>query len=137
MEISIETLVNAPLNDVWNAWVVPESITAWNFAIDEWCCPSAKINLIMGGKFCYRMEAKDGSMGFDFEGTFTQIEPHKSIHYQLADNRNVTVTFLATEKGIRVIETFTAEDENSATQQREGWLAILNNFKHHVESKSE
>lgn len=133
MEISIETLVDAPLKEVWNAWVTPESIMAWNFAIEKWCCPSAEIHLKLGGTFCYRMEAKDGSMGFDFEGVFTKVEPYKLIQYSLGDDREVSVAFIATEEGVKVVETFTAEDENTAEQQRNGWLGILNNFKAYVE----
>lgn len=136
MEISIETEVEAPLSTVWHAWVTPEDIIHWNFAIDDWCCPSAEIDLEAGGKFCYRMEAKDGSVGFDFEGEFTEIDVHKAIRFQLGDVREVTVEFIETDTGVRVVETFDAEDENSAEQQRLGWLGILNNFKKHVESKS-
>lgn len=134
MEISIETEVAAPIDVVWNAWVTPKDITNWNFASDEWCCPSAEINLEVGGKFKYRMEAKDGSMGFDFEGVFTNIAQQKAIHFKLEDNRDVKVEFIASPVGTKVIETFTAEDENSAEQQRQGWLGILKNFKKHVES---
>ncbi|MBE0363845.1 hypothetical protein PULV_a1346 [Pseudoalteromonas ulvae UL12] len=136
MKISIETEVKASPATVWNAWVSPEDITSWNFAIDEWCCPKAEISLEVGGKFNYRMEAKDGSMGFDFEGTFTEINPQKSIRFELGDSRVVTVEFLETAEGVRVIESFDAEDENSAEQQKQGWQSILNNFKKHVESKS-
>lgn len=136
MEISIETEVNAPLSTVWDAWVTPEDITRWNFAIDEWCCPKAELDLEVGGSFNYRMEAKDGSAGFDFEGEFTEITPYKSIHYTLGDDREVEVKFIETKNGVRVVETFEAEDENSAEQQKQGWLSILNNFKKHVEGKS-
>ncbi len=136
MKISIETEVNAPLSTVWDAWVTPEDITRWNFAIDEWCCPRAELDLEAGGSFNYRMEAKDGSAGFDFSGKFAEINPYKSIHYQLGDDRKVEVKFMETPNGVKVIETFEAEDENSAEQQRQGWLSILNNFKKHVESKS-
>ena len=135
MKISIETEVKASPATVWDAWVTPEDITNWNFAIDEWCCPRAEINLEPGGKFNYRMEAKDGSMGFDFEGTFTKITPNDSIHFKLEDNREVTVEFIQTANGVKVVETFDAEDENSAEQQKQGWQSILNNFKKHVESK--
>lgn len=136
MKISIETVVKAPLSTVWDAWVTPDDITHWNFAIDEWCCPKAEVNLQEGKKFSYRMEAKDGSMGFDFEGRFTEIKPHKSIRYALEDARMVTVEFSETTEGIRVIETFEAEDENQAEQQKQGWQNILNNFRKHVEGKN-
>ncbi len=136
MEISIETIIDAPPGTVWDTWVTPNDITNWNFASDDWCCPRAEIDLKVGGKFNYRMEAKDGSMGFDFDGIFTSIHPHRSINYKIADGREVKVEFIETKNGVRVVETFEAEDENSAEQQRQGWLCILNNFKKHVESKS-
>lgn len=100
MEISIETEVNAPLSTVWDAWVTPEDITRWNFAIDEWCCPKAELDLEVGGSFNYRMEAKDGSAGFDFEGEFTEITPYKSIHYTLGDDREVEVKFIETKTAL-------------------------------------
>lgn len=136
MEISIKTEVEAPLNDVWNAWITPEDITAWNYAAETWCCLSAEINPEAGGRFNYRMEAKDGSLGFDFEGEFTSVIPYHAICYKLADDRRVKIEFSETEKGVQIVETFDAEDENSAEQQRQGWLAILDNFKKHVESKN-
>lgn len=136
MKISIETEVNAPLSTVWDAWVTPGDITNWNFAVDEWCCPRAELDLEVGGNFNYRMEAKDSSAGFDFKGKFTEITPYKLIHFVLGDDREVKVQFIETENGVKIVETFEAEDENSAEQQRQGWLSILNNFKKHVESKS-
>lgn len=135
MKITIETEVEAPLPEVWSAWVGPDHITGWNFAIDEWCCPSAELDLSVGGRFSYRMEAKDGSVGFDFEGTFTQLAIEKLIHFELDDGRPVSVEFVQIKNGIRVIEPFEAEDENSAEQQKQGWQSILNNFKKYVDSK--
>lgn len=136
MKISIETEVKATLAQVWDAWVTPTDITRWNFAIDEWCCPSAELNLEVGGAFKYRMAAKDGSMAFDFEGTFIKVIPQNAIHFALGDNRVVTVEFIETASGVRVVETFDAEDEHSAEMQKQGWQSILNNFKKHVESKT-
>ena len=136
MKINIETTVNAPITDVWDAWVTPNDITNWNFATDEWQCPKADINFEVGGKFKYRMEAKDGSVGFDFGGVFTKITPNKSIHYRLEDNRIVTIDFNETPAGVRVVESFEAENENAAEQQKQGWQSILNNFKKHVERKN-
>lgn len=133
MKITIETEVAAPLKEVWDAWVTPDHITKWNFAIDEWCCPRAEIDLKIGGTFKYRMEAKDGSFGFDFEGVFTNVAPQQSLHFKLGDDRLVTIEFQQTANGTRVAETFEAEDENSAEQQKQGWQSILNNFKKHVE----
>lgn len=135
MRISIETKVKASLSDVWSAWTTPEDITRWNFASDEWCCPRATIDLRPNGKFSYRMESKDGSMGFDFSGKFSAIEEKKLIELHLEDNRLVKITFTDTSDGILIEETFEVEDENSAKQQKEGWQAILNNFKKHAESK--
>ena len=134
MEISIETTVKAPLEEVWSAWITPDDITKWNFASDDWHCPEAKTDFTVGGKFSYRMEAKDLSMGFDFEGTFTAISAPHRLEYALGDDRNVTVSFSETEQGVRVVETFDAEDLFSAEQQKQGWQSILNNFRKHVES---
>lgn len=136
MQISIETLVDAPIEKVWKAWIAPEDIMQWNFAIDEWCCPDATLDFNVGGKFSYRMEAKDGSMGFDFAGEFTNIEDKKYIEFALVDNRKVKVRFTDTDRGVRVVETFDAEDENTAEQQKQGWQNILNNFKRHVENSN-
>ncbi len=135
MEISIETTVNAPMERVWSAWITPDDIQKWNFASDDWCCPQATIDFSVGGKFNYRMEAKDGSMGFDFEGTFILISLHHCIQYALDDDRKVTITFVETQQGTRVVETFEAEDELSGEQQRQGWQCILDNFRKHVETK--
>lgn len=136
MKIEIKTLVNAPIAAVWRAWVTPEDIENWNYATDDWCCPKAEVNLQVGRGFNYRMEAKDGSMGFDFAGVYTKVEKNKAIHFELDDQRLVTVAFVETSEGVEVIETFDAEDENSAAQQRDGWLCILNNFKRYIESKA-
>lgn len=133
MVIAIETTVNAPIDQVWSAWITPDDITKWNFASDDWSCPSAIIDLKIGGKFNYRMEAKEGSMGFDFEGKFTAIYPQESIEYSLDDDRKVKITFSETERGIRIVESFDAENELSGEQQRQGWQLILDNFKSHVE----
>ena len=133
MKISIETTVNAPLTDTWDAWITPSDITNWNFATEGWQCPKADINFEVGGKFNYRMEAKDNSAGFDFGGVFTKIIPNMSIHYKLEDNRIVTIDFIETPAGVRVVESFEAENENAAEQQKQGWQSILNNFKKHVE----
>ena len=137
MKISIETTVNASMESVWYTWITPGHIKEWNFASEEWCCPDAKIDFTVGGKFSYRMEAKDGSMGFDFDGTFTKIEPNESIEFSLGDDRKVRVAFSETTLGIRVVETFEAENEHTAEQQRQGWQSILDNFKQHIENKNQ
>ncbi|KAF0141401.1 MAG: hypothetical protein FD122_1649 [Stygiobacter sp.] len=135
MEISIDTTVKAAIEQVWSAWVTSDDIKKWNFASDDWRCPDAKIDLRVGGRFSSRMEAKDGSMGFNFEGTFTSIITNSSIEYVLDDDRKVSVSFSETENGIKVVETFETEDENSAELQRQGWQCILDNFKKYVEAK--
>lgn len=134
MKITIKTTVDAPIEKVWSAWTEPEHIVQWNFASDDWHCPSAEIDLTVGRKFKYRMEAKDGSMGFDFEGTFKAIDPGREIQFALDDGRRVTVSFEESSSGVRVIETFEAENELTGEQQRQGWKSILNNFRKHVEA---
>lgn len=134
MDISVEATVNAPMERVWEAWTTPDDIRQWNFASDDWRCPAASLDFTVGGKFNYRMEATDGSMGFDLEGEFTAIDVNHYIRYVLADNRNVSVTFAETNQGIRIVETFEAENELPVQHQRDGWQSILNNFKKHVES---
>jgi uncharacterized protein YndB with AHSA1/START domain len=136
MKISIETEVKASLSGVWDAWVTPDDIIHWNYAIEEWCCPKAEIDLVAGGEFNYRMEAKDGSMGFDFKGEFTEITPQKTIHYKLKDDREVKVEFIESGHTVKVIETFETDGEHTAEQQKQGWQSILNNFKKHVENKA-
>ena len=137
MKISIETTVAASIEEVWRAWITPEDITKWNAASDDWCCPEATNDLKIGGTFCYRMDARDGSIGFDFEGHYTRIAEHELIEYALDDDRIVTVEFVTGNQGVTVRETFDAEDELAAEQQRQGWQAILDRFAHHVESKGE
>lgn len=134
MKITVTTTVKAPVQRVWAAWTTPESITKWNFASDDWCCPHASIDLAVGAKFSYRMEAKDGSFGFDFEGKFTRVETNKSIEYIMDDGRKVWVSFEETADGVTVSETFDAENQHSAEMQRQGWQSILENFKKHTES---
>ena len=134
MKITVATKIQAPLEKVWSAWTTPDDIRNWNFASDEWCCPCAHIDLRTGGKFSYRMEAKDGSIGFDFAGEFDAVEENKRIEFHLGDHRAVVVIFETSGDIVAVSETFEAEDENSAEQQRRGWQSILDNFKKHVES---
>ncbi|MEQ8694614.1 MAG: SRPBCC domain-containing protein [Gammaproteobacteria bacterium] len=134
MEVTVETTVSASLKRVWEAWVTPEDIRQWNFANDDWSCPNASLELGPGGQFNYRMESRDGSMGFDFEGTFIRIIDKELIEYELGDKRKVSVAFSVVENGVRIVESFDAEDENDAEQQKDGWQRILNNFKTHVEA---
>ncbi|HEX8391471.1 MAG TPA: SRPBCC family protein [Longimicrobium sp.] len=135
MKITVETLVKAGLGKVWDAWNSPEDIMQWNTAHESWHTPRSTVDLREGGTFLSRMEARDGSMGFDFEGTYTRIVPQRLIEYSLGDERTVSVEFSEQEGGVLVRETFDAETQNDAEMQRQGWQAILDNFGRHVEQK--
>jgi len=135
MQITIQTTVNADIDSVWAAWTTPDDINQWNAASDDWHNPRSSNDLRPGGRFSYRMEARDGSFGFDFEGTYTQVVPQKLIEYVLGDDRSVTIRFEPTETGVQVVETFQAEDVNAAELQKQGWQSILNHFAAYVESK--
>lgn len=135
MVITVETIVQSNLQRAWEAWTTPSDIVQWNFASPDWCCPSAKVDLRVGGMYSARMEAKDGSFGFDFEATITRLEAPALLEYSM-DSRAVQVSFTQTPQGVQVRESFDAEDENSAEMQRAGWQAILDNFRLHVESKA-
>ena len=135
MKIAVETIVVADLTEVWRAYTSPEDIMQWNAASPDWHTTAASVDLREGGKFSSRMEAKDGSMGFDFAGTYTRIEAPHLIEYSLGE-RAVRVEFTETPKGVRVGVTFDAEDAHSVEQQRAGWQAILDNFARHVERAS-
>jgi uncharacterized protein YndB with AHSA1/START domain len=135
MKITIETVVKAALNKVWDAWNNPEDIKRWNSAQEDWHTTQSAVDLREGGKFSARMEAKDGSMGFDFEGTYTRVEPHKAIEYRMSDGREVQIEFIEQADGVLVKETFDAETENSPEMQRAGWQAILDHFGRYVEAK--
>lgn len=132
--ITVETKVSAPVSKVWNCWTSPEHITKWNNASDDWHTPRAENDLRKGGKFLSRMEAKDASVGFDFEGVYDEVKTNELIEYSMADGRKVKITFSSDGAAIMVSEAFEAETENSLELQRGGWQAILNNFKKHVES---
>jgi uncharacterized protein YndB with AHSA1/START domain len=136
LKITIETRVKADLKTVWDAWSNPEDIKRWNAASDDWHTPQSAVDLREGGKFSSRMEARDGSAGFDFEGTYTKVVPRKVIEYRMGDDREVKVEFIEGADGVLVRETFEAESENSAEMQRQGWQAILDNFARHVEAKA-
>ncbi|BBA32200.1 activator of Hsp90 ATPase 1 family protein [Methylocaldum marinum] len=135
MKIAIETVIKANLSSVWNAWNNPEDIKQWNAASDDWHTIRSTVDLREGGKFLSRMEAKDGSMGFDFEGTYTRIVPHKIIEYRMSDGREVEVEFVERADNILVKTVFDAESENPPEMQRAGWQAILDNFGRYVEMK--
>jgi uncharacterized protein YndB with AHSA1/START domain len=133
VKITVETLVRANLNLVWDTWNNPDDIKQWNAASDDWHTTKSTVDLREGGKFSARMEAKDGSTGFDFEGTYTRIEPHRVIEYRMEDGREVRVQFSEAADGVLVRERFEAETENDPELQRQGWQAILDNFAKHVE----
>ena len=134
MKITIETTIAASVEDVWRAWTTPDDIKQWNAASDEWHTTKASVDLRVGGAFSSRMEAKDGSMGFDFAGTYTAIVEHQLLEALFGD-RVLRVEFLPGSNGVTVRETFDAESTHSIEQQREGWQAILNRFARHVENK--
>ena len=136
MKITIETRVKADLNAVWAAWNNPQDIKRWNAASDDWHTTQSTVDLREGGRFSARMEAKDGSAGFDFEGTYSRIVPRKLIEYRLTDGRDVTVEFAERPDGVLVRETFEAETENEPELQRQGWQAILDHFARHVEANA-
>lgn len=136
MKITVSTRVNAPLSEVWRAYTTPEDIKAWNAASDDWHTTASTVDLRVGGKFSSRMEAKDGSFGFDFEGEYTKVEPMKLLEYTFGD-RTGLVEFSDSPAGVSVEVTFEAEQTHSEEQQRSGWQAILDKFARHVESKQE
>ncbi len=134
-QITVETLIAAPVSKVWQYWTNPEHITKWCFASEDWCAPTATNDVRVGGVFTTRMEAKDGSAGFDFGGTYTVVEMEKTLAYTMngEDAREVSIQFSQEGESCRVTETFEAENENSLEMQRAGWQSILENFRRYVE----
>lgn len=132
--ITVETKINAPIEKVWKCWTEPEHITKWMFASDDWHAPHAENDVKVGGTFSTRMEAKDGSVGFDMTGTYTEVEEFKKLSYAFGD-RKATVEFIEQDGGVVVKETFDPETENPVEMQQQGWQAILENFKKHTESE--
>ena len=133
-KITVETTVAAPIDAVWQAWNTPADIKQWNAASDDWHTVKSEVDLRAGGAFSSRMEAKDGSMGFDFAGTYTRVEKNKLIEAKLGD-RDLLVEFIPTDGGVTVRETFDAETSHPVEAQRQGWQSILNNFAKHVQAK--
>ena len=131
--ITISSTIKAPIHKVWDCWTKAEHVTKWNFASDDWHCPDAQINLIIGGEFHYTMAAKDNSMQFDFWGTFKEIIVEKSIDIVIGDGRKWTITFEEIEHGVLLTETFEPETENPIDLQQIGWQMILDNFKKYTE----
>jgi uncharacterized protein YndB with AHSA1/START domain len=134
MKISVETLVKAPIADIWRAWTTPADIVKWNTASPDWHTTTASVDLRVGGEFSSRMEAKDASMGFDFAGTYTLIVEHERIEAAFGE-RSLQVEFVPGADGVTVRETFDAETSYPPEQQRQGWQAILDNFARHVEGR--
>jgi uncharacterized protein YndB with AHSA1/START domain len=132
--ITVENMVEAPVEKVWQFWTSPEHITKWNCASDDWRSPFAENDLRVGGKFLARMEAKDGSFGFDFGGIYDEVKANELIEYTLGDGRKVVVNFAKKDKGTNIVETFEAENTNPIEMQKGGWQAILDNFKKYVEA---
>lgn len=132
--IAIEAVVHRARSEVWTLFNLPEHITQWNFASDDWRCPSAENDLRVGGRLCYRMEAKDGSFGFDFEGVYDQVALESKLAYTMPDGRKVETSFEDLADKTKVRTAFDPDVENPADMQRAGWQAILDNFKQYAES---
>ena len=126
--ITIQAMINAPVEKVWKLWTGPEHIVNWNYASDDWHTTRAENDLRAGGRFLSRMEARDGSSGFDFSGKYSIVEQHRQIEYILDDGRNVQVIFIPRGNVTTVTEAFEAEHSNSIEMQEAGWQAILDNF---------
>ncbi|MDX5437944.1 MAG: SRPBCC family protein [Pontibacter sp.] len=135
ISLVVETVVQAPADKVWELWTTPAHITQWNFATDEWHCPRAENNITPGGRLAWRMEAKDGSMGFDYTGVYEEVVPQQLIRYKLEDGREVSIRFDDLAGKTKVTESFEAKDSHAAEQQRAGWQAILDNFRKYAESE--
>jgi uncharacterized protein YndB with AHSA1/START domain len=133
-KLTIEAIVKAETQKVWESWTQPQHITKWNFASDDWCCPRASNDLKVGGKYSARMEAKDGSFGFDFEVIYDEVQALKKITYTIPDGRQATTTFENLGGATKVITVFDAENTHPPEMQQQGWQSILNNFKKYVES---
>lgn len=132
-KITVEATINADINKAWDAWTNPEHITKWNFATDDWQCPKAENDLRPGGQYFARMEAKDGSFGFDFEAVYDEVVPLEKIAYTMADGRQATSTFENLGDTTKVVTVFDAESVNPVEMQQQGWQMILNNFKKYTE----
>lgn len=133
MKVTVESLVNAPVAKVWQAYTTPADIVQWNAASADWHTTQSSVDLRVGGNFSSRMEAKDGSFGFDFAGTYTKVEPQRLLEFTFGD-RAALVEFIPGAAGVTVRVTFDAETENDVEQQRQGWQAILDSFARHVQA---
>jgi uncharacterized protein YndB with AHSA1/START domain len=131
--ITVQTTVNAPIEKAWQYWVSPEHIVKWNQASEDWHTPWAKNDVKPGGKFLFRMESKDGIMGFDFGGEYNEVKEHKTISYTMGDDRRVEVNFDTDGNTTTIVETFEAENSHSIEMQKQGWQSIMDNYKRYVE----
>lgn len=135
-QITVEATIKAPIEKVWKCWTNPEDIKKWNNASDDWHTTHAENDLRTGGKFSSRMEAKDGSFGFDFGGVYDKVAEHEQISYTMSDGRRVNVLFSSNGNETKVSESFDPESENSLEMQQAGWQAILDNFKKYTETQA-
>lgn len=133
--IIVETTINSPIEKVWELWTSPEHIIHWNNASEDWHTPKAENDLKVGGKFVFKMEAKDGTFRFEFEGIYTDVKKNELIAYKMHDGRQVKIDFTGEGDLTKITETFEVEDINTTDLQRNGWQAILNNFKKYVENQ--
>ncbi len=131
--ITVQNTIEAPIENVWALWTDPAHVKNWNFASNDWHCPKANSDFVVGGEFHYIMAAKDGSVEFDFCGTFTKIIDQSAIQIFLEDGREMNLQFITEGQATKVIETFEPEEVNSLELQKQGWQAILDNFKAYVE----
>lgn len=132
-KLTVKAEINSPIEKVWNAYTKPKHITQWNQASEDWCCPRAENDLKVSGKYNARMEAKDGSFGFDFEAVYDEVEPNKKLSYNMADGRNATTEFISEGNKTKISTTFDPENQNPIEMQQDGWQAIMNSFKNYVE----
>lgn len=132
--ITVECIASVPIEQAWKLWTDPEHVVHWNFASPDWHTPRATTDLTVGGKYCARMEAKDGSAGFDCEGIFDKICEHELLESHFADARKIEVKFSRTENGTKISQTFETETVHPAELQRAGWQNIMDNFRKYAES---
>ena len=136
IQITIEATVAQSPEIVWDHYTNPKHIVNWNFASDDWHCPKAENNPVVGGAYFSRMEAKDGSFGFDFRAVYEEVIPNRKLVYTLEDGRKVTTLFEKVGNTTNVNTIFEAENQNPVDMQKAGWQAILNNFKSYVEGNN-
>jgi uncharacterized protein YndB with AHSA1/START domain len=135
-KLKIDAIVKSDRQKSWKCYTDPNHIVNWNFATEDWCCPNAENDLRVGGKYRARMEAKDGSFGFDFTAIYKKLEIGKSFSYEMEDGRSVEVNFNNVDGATEIVVEFDPENQNPLEMQRDGWQAILNNFKSYVENLS-